>query len=75
MKEHGNALLGVPSQPILVCVHVFFFVNMYIDRALNSSARGYGATAAHLTPDQKVGSSNLSGLILLALCMAYACTW
>ena len=24
--------------------------------------RGYGATAACLTPDQKVGSSNLSGL-------------
>ena len=24
---------------------------------------GYGATAARLTPDQKVGSSNLSGLI------------
>ena len=23
---------------------------------------GYGATAARLTPDQKVGSSNLSGL-------------
>ena len=26
--------------------------------------RGYGATVARLTPDQKVGSSNLSGLIL-----------
>ena len=26
---------------------------------------GYGATAARLTPDQKVGSSNLSGLIFL----------
>ena len=26
--------------------------------------RGYGATAARLTPDQKVGSSNLSALIL-----------
>ena len=26
-------------------------------------ARGYGATAARLTPDQKVGSLNLSGLI------------
>ena len=25
--------------------------------------RGYGATAARLTPDQKVGSSNLSVLI------------
>ena len=28
-------------------------------------SRGYGATAARLTPDQKVGSSNLSGLIFL----------
>ena len=27
--------------------------------------RGYGATAARLTPDQKVGSSNLSALIYL----------
>ena len=26
-------------------------------------ARGYGATAARLTPDQEVGSSDLSGLI------------
>ena len=26
--------------------------------------RGYGATAARLTPDQKVGSLNLSGLML-----------
>ena len=32
--------------------------------ASTSSSRGYGATAARLTPDQKVGSSNLSGLIL-----------
>ena len=28
-----------------------------------SSSRGYGATAVCLTPDQKVGSSNLSALI------------
>ena len=27
--------------------------------------RGYGATAARLTPGQKVGSSNLSGLTRL----------
>ena len=26
--------------------------------------RGYGATAARVTPDHKVGSSNLSGLIV-----------
>jgi hypothetical protein len=27
--------------------------------------RGYGATAARLTPDQKVGSSNLSALMFM----------
>ena len=34
------------------------------------AAWGYGATAARLTPDRKVGSSNLSGLIRdsLAVC-------
>ena len=32
--------------------------------ASTSSSRGYGATAARLTPDQKVGGSSLSGLIL-----------
>ena len=34
--------------------------------------RGYGATAARLTPDQKVGSSNLSGLISICECFAVA---
>ena len=34
--------------------------------------RGYGATAARLTPDQKVGSSNLSGLIYICECFAVA---
>ena len=28
-----------------------------------ATVRGYGATAARLTPDQKVGNSNLSALI------------
>ena len=28
-------------------------------------SRGYGATAARLTPDQKVGSSNLSALMII----------
>ena len=34
------------------------------------SQRGYGATAARLTPDQKVGSSNLSGLNHCTHCVA-----
>ena len=33
---------------------------------------GYGATVARLTPDQKVGSSNLSGLIFVVLEYKYA---
>ena len=33
-------------------------------RVLKQTPRGYGATAARLTPDQKVGSSNLSVLTL-----------
>ena len=37
-------------------------------RLLGLASRGYGATAARLTPDQKVGSSNLSGLIFGAGC-------
>ena len=36
------------------------FVN--IVAAATAVARGYGAMAARLTPDQKVGSSNLSAL-------------
>ena len=32
--------------------------------AAQRTARGYGAMAARLTSDQKVGSSNLSALIL-----------
>ena len=57
------------------CVHCFFCCSDPIWLALVKAtdeflafhvgkARGYGATAARLTPDQKVGSSNLSGLIL-----------
>ena len=34
--------------------------------------RGYGATAARLTPDQKVGSSNLSGLIFAKFAIVYS---
>ena len=62
-KEHGTALLGVTKQPILKYLHVFYVVNIVIGGSSNSSARGYDATAARLTPDQKVGSSNLSGLM------------
>ena len=37
-----------------------------------SCQRGYGATVARLTPDQKVGSSNLSGLTFVLTNLAFA---
>ena len=36
------------------------------DGDVRMAPRGYGATAARLTPDQKVGSSNLCALICAA---------
>ena len=39
-----------------------------IKQRSNFAHWGYGATAARLTPDQKVGSSNLSGLRQLCTC-------
>ena len=36
-------------------------------RRLDTSPRGYGATAARVTPDHKVGSSNFSGLSVATL--------
>jgi hypothetical protein len=38
--------------------------NFYPEAAAEPYSRGYGATAARLTPDQKVGSLNLSALIV-----------
>ena len=49
-----------------LCPHTHTQIQLLIHRAsysCSSSSRGYGATAARLTPDQKVGSSNLSALI------------
>ena len=42
---------------------IFMAVNTFDFQMLTSCQRGHGATAARLTPDQKVGSSNLSALI------------
>ena len=48
----------------LCCSQVFLGVACVVARSVWH--RGYGATVARLTPDQKVGSSNLSVLILCA---------
>ena len=45
-----------------VC-HALAEIEQYSHARSSLVSRGYGATAARLTPDQKVGSSNLSGLI------------
>ena len=37
------------------------------EMTMRNTQRGYGATVARLTPDQKVGSSNLSALNLQVL--------
>ena len=39
------------------------FTAHVLNISLHLLLKGYGATAARLTPDQKVGSSSLSGLI------------
>ena len=48
----------------LCCYQVFLGVACVVARSVWH--RVYGATVARLTPDQKVGSSNLSVLILCA---------
>ena len=56
--KHFAALRGKGSTTTCTC-----FVN---NIATSCPNRGHGATAARLTPDQKVGSSNLSALIFVA---------
>ena len=46
------------------CAQAFVDVGVAGVAARSVWHRGYGATVARLTPDQKVGSSNLSVLIL-----------
>ena len=75
--EHGACSNGIVGrQPKLCktnfCVHaqsIYRTICVWMGSAVT---RGYGATAARLTPDQKVGSSNLSALILadVFLCVA-----
>ena len=70
---HGNC--GSPSPPVLPlslrpqpAVQRFRVAGLrFLEKKKENarkqlSNRGYGATAARLTPDQKVGSSNLSAL-------------
>ena len=58
----------------LVDAHLSFDVESVAKYGCNQSfivgQRGYGATVARLTPDQKVGSSNLSAVIFI-----FACRW
>ena len=52
---HGLPRCGAPSQLSIRQACIYY--------RLRAHSGGYGAMAARLTPDQKVGSSNLSGLI------------
>ena len=53
------------SLPLPHALHARRAIESSMAIHLAETARGYGAMAARLTPDQKVGSSNLSGLISL----------
>ena len=56
----GNHKSGLPGNLIDLNRWAEFFSDSW------ELHRGYGATAARLTPDQKVGSSNLSALIFMS---------
>ena len=58
------ATVGVVMLHRSCCVQAFVDVGVAGVAARSVWHRGYGATVARLTPDQKVGSSNLSVLIL-----------
>ena len=48
---------------LLVTILQPLFTKLFVNIvAAAAAARGYGAMAARLTPDQKVGSSNLTAL-------------
>ena len=60
--------------PMWEALHPMAFTARVLNISLHLLLKGYGATAARLTPDQKVGSSNLSGLIYSPFCSLYAHT-
>ena len=60
--------------PILGALHAMAFTAHVLNISLHLLLKGYGATAARLTPDQKVGSSNLSGLTYSPFCSLYVHT-
>ena len=63
------------SVPPIVSSRAQELAQIEIFPAGNKQHRGYGATAARLTPDQKVGSSNLSALIHLLDLSSSVCCW
>ena len=67
---HENWHLGTPTPQGPTAVRAMVIgrgsdIRVFEVMLLRDAPRGYGATAARLTPDQKVGSSNLSGLTRL----------
>ena len=68
---HENWHLGTPTPQGPTAVRAMVIgrgsdIRVFEVMLLRDAPRGYGATAARLTPDQKLGSSNLSGLTLHA---------
>ena len=71
---HENWHLGTPTPQGPTAVRAMVIgrgsdIRVFEVMLLHDAPRGYGATAARLTPDQKVGSSNLSALILISCCL------
>ena len=63
-RRHTDWKLGSLFADLLVTILQPLFTKLFVNivAAATAVARGYGAMAARLTPDQKVGSSNLSAL-------------
>ena len=64
--QAGHRSYGV-AWPMVVCVGSRTHDWRLAEATPTHHQRGYGATAARVTPDHKVGSSNLSGLIKILL--------
>ena len=72
-QRHTDWKLGPLFADLLVTMLQPLFTKLFVNivAAAAAAARGYGAMAARLTPDQKVGSSNLSALTFAVWCCAF----
>ena len=67
--------MGVPGKPPRVSTGSAALGKGGVSGKASAAHGGYGATAARLTPDQKVGSSNLSALSSASSCGGGGVGW